>query len=130
MITPAAILDPAPAEPFGPESTRTWSQRRLLSAIDFYQRAREGRPSPCRFHPSCSSYARESLAVHGAGRGSWLAVRRLLRCRPFGPSGFDPVPPPGGASGSSRASDEMPRTLATRPARHLTVAIPTGEQKG
>lgn len=45
----------------------------------------------CRFDPSCSAYAREALLKHGA-RGIWLAVRRLLRCRPFGGFGFDPVP--------------------------------------
>jgi hypothetical protein len=47
----------------------------------------------CRFEPSCSNYAIEALQVHGAWKGSWLAVKRLLRCRPFGPSGYDPVPP-------------------------------------
>jgi hypothetical protein len=46
----------------------------------------------CRFEPSCSEYAREALARHGAGRGSALALRRLARCHPFGGSGFDPVP--------------------------------------
>jgi putative membrane protein insertion efficiency factor len=66
----------------------------LVRLVDFYQRAAEGRPSPCRFTPSCSSYAREALELHGGGRGLWLTVRRLLRCRPFGPSGFDPVPLP------------------------------------
>lgn len=49
----------------------------------------------CRFEPSCSHYALEALSLHGAGRGSWLVVRRLARCRPFGPVGPDPVPPPG-----------------------------------
>jgi len=70
------------------------SPSRWMRAIDWYQRGMEGRPSPCRFTPSCSSYAREALAVHGTARGLWLTVRRLLRCRPFGPSGFDPVPLP------------------------------------
>ena len=64
----------------------------LVRAIGWYQAAREGRPSPCRFTPSCSEYALEAIHVHGSGRGTWLAVRRLSRCRPFGPSGFDPVP--------------------------------------
>ena len=59
-----------------------------------YQRAMEGRPSPCRFTPSFSSYAVEALRVHGNGRGFFLTLRRLLRCRPFGPSGWDPVPEP------------------------------------
>lgn len=59
-----------------------------------YQKAVEGRPSPCRFTPSCSAYAIEALEVHGTARGLWLTVRRLVRCRPFGPSGWDPVPEP------------------------------------
>jgi len=67
---------------------------RVLRAVDWYQRAMEGRPSPCRFTPSCSSYAREALTVHGTRGGLWLTARRLVRCRPFGPSGFDPVPEP------------------------------------
>lgn len=66
----------------------------MLRAIATYQRAFEGRPSPCRFFPTCSEYGREAIEVHGAGRGLWLTVRRLARCRPFGPSGFDPVPLP------------------------------------
>lgn len=66
----------------------------MLRAIVAYQRAFEGRPSPCRFFPSCSEYGHEAISVHGAGRGTWLTVRRLLRCRPFGPSGYDPVPLP------------------------------------
>lgn len=68
--------------------------RALLRGVEWYQRAFEGRPSPCRFAPSCSSYAHEALSVHGAGRGLWLSLRRLVRCRPLGPSGWDPVPEP------------------------------------
>ena len=67
---------------------------RLVRLVEWYQRLADGRPSPCRFSPSCSSYAREALLVHGTGRGLWLTVRRLTRCRPFGPSGWDPVPLP------------------------------------
>lgn len=50
-------------------------------------------PPSCRFTPSCSAYALEALQVHGAGRGSWLALLRVLRCQPFSPGGVDPVPP-------------------------------------
>lgn len=46
----------------------------------------------CRFHPSCSQYALDALRQHGAMRGSWLALRRLLRCHPWHPGGYDPVP--------------------------------------
>ncbi len=46
----------------------------------------------CRFYPSCSNYAYEAVARHGARRGGWLAVKRLLRCQPFCQGGFDPVP--------------------------------------
>jgi hypothetical protein len=49
-------------------------------------------PASCRFTPSCSQYALESLSRHGAGRGSWLTLRRLLRCQPWGGFGYDPVP--------------------------------------
>jgi putative membrane protein insertion efficiency factor len=75
---------------------RSRFQSGLLRAIHWYQVAREGRPSPCRFWPSCSEYALEAISVHGSGRGTWLAIRRLSRCRPFGPSGVDPVPAPKG----------------------------------
>ncbi len=48
-------------------------------------------PGSCRFEPTCSQFAREALVLHGV-RGATLAIRRILRCRPFGGSGFDPVP--------------------------------------
>jgi len=49
-------------------------------------------PAHCRYAPSCSSYAMEALAMHGAVKGSWLALRRLLSCHPWGGFGYDPVP--------------------------------------
>ncbi|MEY4032345.1 MAG: hypothetical protein RL430_922 [Actinomycetota bacterium] len=72
----------------------TRGQRFLLAGIRLYQTSREGRPSPCRFWPTCSHYGYEAIETHGALRGSWLTLRRLSRCRPFGPSGVDPVPDP------------------------------------
>lgn len=64
----------------------------LLGAIKAYQTVRAGRLSPCRFVPSCSDYAAEAVVLHGSIRGSWLAIRRISRCRPLGGRGFDPVP--------------------------------------
>ena len=49
-------------------------------------------PPSCRFYPSCSQYALEAITRHGAVKGTWLATRRLVRCHPFNPGGFDPVP--------------------------------------
>lgn len=89
---PGAMSDHVHTERVAVEWTRP--QRTIISLIESYQHAFEGRPSPCRFFPSCSSYAHEAVVVHGTVRGGWLALRRLLRCRPLGPSGFDPVPEP------------------------------------
>ncbi len=50
----------------------------------------------CRFHPSCSAYAMDAVGTHGAVRGGWLALKRIIRCHPWGRSGFDPVPPAAG----------------------------------
>ncbi|MCU0552776.1 MAG: membrane protein insertion efficiency factor YidD [Leptolyngbya sp. Prado105] len=47
----------------------------------------------CRFQPTCSQYAIEALETYGALKGSWLSVRRICRCHPFNPGGYDPVPP-------------------------------------
>jgi hypothetical protein len=73
-----------------------WLRRLVLLPIVLYRRfVSPYTPPTCRFRPTCSAYAEEAILVHGLLRGSWLAVRRILRCHPFGPPpGLDPVPPP------------------------------------
>ncbi len=67
--------------------------RVMLGAIRFYRRAISPfTPPACRFTPTCSAYAAEAVERHGTMRGGWLAMRRILRCHPFGRYGFDPVP--------------------------------------
>jgi putative membrane protein insertion efficiency factor len=64
----------------------------MLAFIRGYQRLFSGRPSPCRYWPTCSVYAAEAIETHGAVKGGALAARRLARCHPFGGHGVDPVP--------------------------------------
>lgn len=65
----------------------------LCLPIVFYQRCISPfTPPSCRFTPTCSEYARQAIIKHGPLRGTWLALRRILRCHPWGGSGYDPVP--------------------------------------
>ncbi|MDQ6875252.1 MAG: membrane protein insertion efficiency factor YidD [Actinomycetota bacterium] len=93
-----------PAEPPQPSyAGRSRPLRLALRAIAVYQQDISPRRRPCcRYSPSCSRYADQALEVHGLAAGTWLAARRLLRCRPGSPGGADPVParrpaPPAGA---------------------------------
>jgi len=67
--------------------------RVVLAALTFYQRVVSPLlPRACRFAPTCSEYARLALLEHGVVYGGWLALRRVLRCHPFHPGGYDPPP--------------------------------------
>ena len=85
--------DSPPSKPTRPVSLAV---RLALAFLRFYQKfVSPLHPPLCRFHPTCSNYAIEAFSRHGLLRGAWLTVRRLFRCHPFNPGGFDPVPDPG-----------------------------------
>ena len=71
------------------------AQRLVLAPVQLYRRflsPLKAQPS-CRFHPTCSAYAAEAITRHGVFKGTGLSLRRLAKCHPFHPGGFDPVPP-------------------------------------
>jgi putative membrane protein insertion efficiency factor len=110
------------------QRTRRPAQAALLGAVRFYQRAiSPTRPPRCRFVPTCSAYAVEAVEVHGAARGSWLAVRRIAKCAPWHPGGVDLVPEPAprrrtGTSEGARSSNTAAPVPAARPAGAATPA--------
>ncbi len=77
-----------------------WVYRNLISPM---------MPKTCRYYPSCSAYAEEAVKIHGAFRGSWLAVKRLARCHPWTPGGVDHVPP----APPGRAKRDFPASPVT-----------------
>jgi putative membrane protein insertion efficiency factor len=117
--------------------------RALVAPIRFYQRfVSPALPASCRYYPTCSAYAVESLQVHGALRGGWLSVRRIARCHPWHAGGFDPVPPrrersaaavsspPGDSSSVVAESDppperDAPMDFVSPDARPATAEAPT-----
>jgi uncharacterized protein len=71
----------------------TLFSRVLMGAIRVYQMSlSRALPPSCRFYPSCSQYTLEAIAKYGALKGAWLGIKRILRCQPFSPGGYDPVP--------------------------------------
>ena len=87
------MISPPPSS-LSPAPRRRWATRPFVLAVRAYQIVLGpilgGR---CRFYPSCSDYALDAYHAHGPLRGTWLTLRRLLRCHPFGGSGVDLVPP-------------------------------------
>ena len=89
-----------------PSLEPSMTARLVLRAIGVYQFISGGRLPVCRFAPSCSAYAVEALEIHGARRGAWLALRRLVRCHPWGSAGHDPVPLTGDMIGAQRGGPD------------------------
>ncbi len=76
-----------------PRTLRNWPRLVLLALIRAYQKGySEHRPPTCRFYPSCSHYGYQAIYKYGAFKGSFMAAWRVLRCNPFNPGGYDPVP--------------------------------------
>ena len=101
-----------PGRPAAAHGRRRPVARALLAVVGFYQRAVSPvLPPRCRFVPTCSAYAVEAVELHGAGRGSWLALRRLAKCAPWHPGGVDLVPP---APVRSEAPHRAPRPAPGR----------------
>ncbi len=92
--SPVDVAKPPVLSPGGPAgaSGPGWLGRRAIAAIGLYQAARSGRPTGCRYIPTCSEYATEAIREHGSAKGTLIAARRILRCTPWGGHGFDPVP--------------------------------------
>lgn len=75
------------------EARPSLGQKLFMGAIRVYQMTiSRAMPPSCRFYPSCSEYALQAIAKHGILKGTWLGARRIARCHPFHPGGYDPVP--------------------------------------
>jgi putative membrane protein insertion efficiency factor len=86
IFQPSSAASPG----FAPSDSLT---RVVVAILDFYKRAiSPWLPPACRFEPTCSVYSREAFLRYGLAKGSWLTLKRLLRCHPLHSGGFDPVP--------------------------------------
>ena len=66
----------------------------FIGMVKFYKKAiSPWLPIACRYQPTCSEYARQAIEIHGCFKGTYLTLKRLLKCHPWGKSGYDPVPP-------------------------------------
>ena len=74
-----------------PVGLTRWPRNAVAALIRTYQVAASPFPSPCRFAPTCSTYALEAVRRYGALKGSWMGVKRILKCHPFHPGGPDPI---------------------------------------
>lgn len=91
--TLANDTDPCPDQPLVADRRRRSAATRVLTfLLHGYQAARSGRPTGCRYLPTCSEYAVEAIDRFGPMRGSLSAIRRIARCGPWGGHGIDPVP--------------------------------------
>ncbi len=115
MTAPSPTPSPTGPAPDGADATepaghtpRGPVERLVLGAINLYRLTAPARRPRCRYLPTCSAYAVEAVELHGLGRGTWLALRRLLRCHPFGSFGYDPVPEPAtGDDGDPATADHQ-----------------------
>src|SRR4051812_21745274 len=111
--------------------------RLLLRVVAFYSTAiSPALPARCRFYPTCSAYAAQAIARHGAARGTWLALRRLVKCAPWHPGGVDLVPEArpaetGGGTAEAGRSSSTPRRPSQAPdtARRPDPATPPAPRR-
>jgi hypothetical protein len=82
-----------PSDPVVSLQALSWIQRVFVALIRFYQvTISRALPSSCRFTPSCSEYTRQAIMKYGVLNGTWMGAKRIARCHPFHPGGYDPVP--------------------------------------